>query len=143
LELASTAERLEKVKLLRDHFESKLLALLTDISINGRSAERLPNTSNIYFDGVDGGSLVIALDLKGFAISSGSACSSGSIEPSHVLMAMGKSHKKARQCVRFSMGYTNTLRQVDELAETVAAAVRQFRARRHNSSQRSVPGVPA
>ena len=143
LELASTSERLEKIKLLRDRFECKLFVELENISINGGGAERLPNTSNIYFDGVDGGSLVIALDLKGFAISSGSACSSGSIEPSHVLMAMGKSHKKARQCVRFSMGYTNTLRQVDELADAVAATVRQFRARRHSSSQRSVPGVPA
>lgn len=143
LELASKAERLRQIKLLRDYFESKLLTLLDDISINGSNAERIPNTSNIYFDGVDGGSLVIALDLKGFAVSSGSACSSGSVEPSHVLIAMGKSHKKARQCVRFSMGYTNTLRQVDELADAVAAAVGQFRARRHNSSQRSVSGVPA
>lgn len=144
LELASAAERLEKLKDLRDYFESKLLATLDEISVNAGDAERLPNTSNIYFDGVDGGSLVIALDLKGFAVSSGSACSSGSIEPSHVLMAMGKSHKKARQCVRFSMGYTNTLQQIDELVDAVAATVRQFRARRHSSSpQRSISGVVA
>lgn len=144
LELASTAERLEKLKVLRDYFESKLLTILGDISINASLAERLPNTSNVYFDGVDGGSMVIALDLKGFAISSGSACSSGSIEPSHVLMAMGKSHKKARQCIRFSMGYSNTLHQIDELVDVVASTVHQFRTRRHGSSaQRSVSGVPA
>ena len=144
LELASTAERLEKLKALRDHFEATLLAALDDISINASGADRLPNTSNVYFDGVDGGSLVIALDLKGFAVSSGSACSSGSIEPSHVLMAMGKSHKKARQCVRFSMGYGNTLQQVDELVRAMTATVRQFRARRHSSTaQRSVSGVLA
>jgi cysteine desulfurase len=117
---------------------------LDAITVNASGAERLPNTSNIYFDGVDGGSLVIALDLKGFAVSSGSACSSGSIEPSHVLIAMGKSHKKARQCVRFSMGYENTLQQIDELINAVASTVRQFRAKRHSSSaQRSISGVPA
>jgi cysteine desulfurase len=144
LELASTAERLEKLKRLRDHFERKLLNELGDISIVASGAERLPNTSNVYFDGVDGGSLVIALDLKGFAISSGSACSSGSIEPSHVLIAMGKSPKKARQCVRFSMGYGNTVQQVDELVDALVSTVRQFRARRQSSSaQRSISGVPA
>jgi cysteine desulfurase len=145
LELASTAERLETLKVLRDHFEAKLLSTLGNISINSERAERLPNTSNVYFDGIDGGSLVISLDLKGFAVSSGSACSSGSIEPSHVLIAMGKSARRARQCVRFSMGYRNTLNEIDKLVDAVAATVHQFRARRQSSSsaQRSVSGVPA
>jgi cysteine desulfurase len=77
---------------------------------------------------VDGEALVIALHLKGFAVSSVAACSSGSVEPSHVLLAMGRPKQEARQCVRFSLGRYNTEEQVDALVEAVVASLAQLRA---------------
>lgn len=112
---------------LRDQFENTISSALGDIQMNSADAERLPNTSSVWFEGVEGESVVIALDLKGFAVSSGSACSSGSIEPSHVLLAMGHSQKQARQSVRFSFGRGNTEESVDALAAAVIACVRQLR----------------
>ena len=82
---------------------------------------RTPNTTNIYFDGLEGEALVISLDLKGFAVSSGSACSSGAVEPSHVLLAMGLSPERARASLRFSLGHSNNEEQVDALIEAVAS----------------------
>ena len=72
--------------------------------MNGGTTARTPNTTNIYFDGLEGEALVISLDLKGFAVSSGSACSSGAVEPSHVLLAMDLSPERARASLRFSLG---------------------------------------
>jgi len=111
---------------LRDRFEQRVLDGTRGVQINGAPAFRVPNTSNLYFPDIDGEALVIALDLKGFAVSSGAACSSGSVEPSHVLLAMGRPRQEARQCVRFSLGRYNTEEQVDALADAVAASVRQL-----------------
>jgi cysteine desulfurase len=109
--------------LLRDRFEEKLLGALPDIKVNGGGEVRLPNTSSVLFPGVSAEALMIALDLQGMAVSTGAACSSGSVEPSHVLLAMGLSRKDARSSVRFSFGRYNTLDEVDALAEaTIAAA---------------------
>jgi cysteine desulfurase len=127
---------------LRDRFERTICSTLDDIHVNGGEADRLPNTSNVYFGGVEGEALVIALDLKGFAVSSGSACSSGSVEPSHVLMAMGYSKDEARRCVRFSFGRGNTEESADALASAVIDCVRQLRAA-HIRKQRSHIYVPA
>jgi cysteine desulfurase len=88
---------------------------------------RLPNTSNIRFDGIEGEAMVIALDLRGYAVSSGSACSSGAVEPSHVLLAMGLSAEDARSSVRFSLGPANTREQVDGLIEAVVESVSHLR----------------
>ena len=85
--------------------------------VNGSRAQRTPNTTNIQFDGVDGEAMVIALDLRGFAVSTGSACSSGAVEPSHVLTAIGLSADSARSSIRFSLGASNTQEQVDELVD--------------------------
>lgn len=115
---------------LRDRFECMLRSALQDIRVNGIEAARLPNTSNVYFGGIEGEALVIALDLKGFAVSSGSACSSGSVEPSHVLMAMGYLKDEARRSVRFSFGRGNTEESTDALASAVIDCVRQLRAAR-------------
>jgi cysteine desulfurase len=134
--------RVQQLQPLRDLFESKLLMSLGNIEINGAAAERLPNTSNLYFRGVDGQALVIALDLKGFSVSSGSACSSGSVEPSHVLMAMGRSPKDARSCLRFSFGSGNTLDEVHALADAVTSSVHQLRAS-HGVRAREGDYVPA
>ena len=112
---------------LREQFEAGLLRKLPEARINGASAERLPNTSNVLFPGVSGESLVIALDMAGIAVSSGSACSSGSTEPSHVLLAIGLSPEEARSSVRFSFGRYNTVDEIETLVDAVASAVRQLR----------------
>jgi cysteine desulfurase len=81
----------------------------------------------VYFDAVDGEAMVIALDLRGFAVSTGSACSSGAVTPSHVLTAIGLSADRARSSLRFSVGRENTIEQVDALADAVEASVAHLR----------------
>ena len=88
---------------------------------------RLPNTTNICFEGIEGEAIVIALDLRGYAVSSGSACSSGAVEPSHVLLAMGLTPEEARSSVRFSLGPENNEKEVDGLIEAVEASVAHLR----------------
>ncbi|MGI8741962.1 MAG: cysteine desulfurase family protein [Bryobacteraceae bacterium] len=112
---------------LRDRLERGILDGVPDSGVNAGRAPRLPNTSNIYFDGIEGEALVISLDLKGFAVSSGSACSSGAVEPSHVLLAMGLPPERARASLRFSLGAANTEEQVDALIEAVADSTAQLR----------------
>jgi cysteine desulfurase len=119
--------RAEEIRALRDRFEEQLLAALDDIEINAADAERLPNTSNVLFRGVSGEMMLIALDTAGFAVSTGSACSSGSIEPSHVLLAMGRTREEARSSLRFSFGRGNTTEEVDRLVEAVVSAARRLR----------------
>ncbi len=116
-----------ELALLRDRFERQILSSLDDVSVNGSAEDRLPNTSNLLFRGLSGEMLLIALDTAGFAVSTGSACSSGSIEPSHVLLAMGLSVDEARASVRFSFGRTNTIEEVDLLVDAVLAAMRRLR----------------
>ncbi len=105
---------------LRDRLESMILDRIPGTGVNGGGAPRLANTTNIYFDGVNAEALLIALDLKGFAVSTGSACSSGAVEPSHVLTALGLSRDRARASLRFSLGRANTVEQVEALVEAVA-----------------------
>ena len=113
---------------LRDRLEHGILERIPNVSVNGRGAPRVPNTSNICFRGVDGEALLIALDLAGFAVSSGSACSSGASEPSHVLTAIGLDRQDARASLRFSLGRLNTEDQIEALIEAVAEAVARLRA---------------
>lgn len=113
---------------LRDHLERGILERVPDSGVNCARAPRLPNTSNIFFDGIEGEAMVISLDLKGFAVSSGSACSSGAVEPSHVLLAMGLPRERARSSLRFSLGRSNTGEQVDALIEAVAESAAHLRA---------------
>jgi cysteine desulfurase len=94
---------------LRDRLEAGILARVSGTSVNG--SNRVHNTTNIRFDGIEGEAIVIALDLRGYAVSSGSACSSGAVEPSHVLLAMGLKPEEARSSVRFSLGPENTVEQ--------------------------------
>jgi cysteine desulfurase len=112
---------------LRDRLERSILDHIPDTGINSSRAPRTPNTTNIYFDGVDGEAMVIALDLRGFAVSTGSACSSGAVTPSHVLTAIGLSAERARSSLRFSLGQSNTLEQIDALVEAVEASVVHLR----------------
>jgi cysteine desulfurase len=104
-----------------------VLGRLDSAGVNGSRWSRTPNTSNLYFDGVDGEALSIALDLRGFAVSTGSACSSGAVEPSHVLLALGLPAARARASIRFSLGRSNTAEQVDGLIDAVCASVQHLR----------------
>src|SRR6202158_4412231 len=113
----------QKMAAARDYLERELLEIEAT-GLNGEGAPRVPNTTNVYFDGIDGEALVIALDLKGLAVSTGAACSSGAIEPSHVLTAMGLRPDRAKASIRFSLGKQNTPEDVDValglIPETVA-----------------------
>ena len=112
---------------LRDHLEHGLLDRIPDSYVNGAGAPRTPNTTNMRFDGIDSDALLIALDLKGFAVSSGSACSSGATEPSHVLTAIGLTRDQARSSLRFSLGRSNSKEDVDALIGAVAECVAHLR----------------
>ena len=104
---------LEQMSRMRDRLEQTILSQVESTSVNGQGAPRVPNTSSIFFECIEGEALVIALDLKGVAVSTGAACSSGAIEPSHVLTAMGMSPERARGSLRFSLGKQNTPEDVD------------------------------
>jgi cysteine desulfurase len=112
---------------LRDFFEAEMLAAAPGIKINGTANSRLPNTSNLLFLGISAEALAIALDIKGIAVSTGSACSSGSTEASHVLLAMGRTRDEARSSVRFSFGRYNTRDEVSRLVGEVVACLHQLR----------------
>jgi cysteine desulfurase len=122
--LALEAERLAT---LRDRLENAVLDRIRGTGINGSRWGRTPNTSNIYFDGIDGEALVISLDLRGFAVSTGAACSSGALAPSHVLTAIGLSSDRARASMRFSLGNSNTAEQVDALVEALTVSMAHLR----------------
>jgi cysteine desulfurase len=111
----------------RDYIERTILDRVPDSYVNGEGAPRTPNTTNIRFDGIDGEPLLIALDLKGFAISSGSACSSGASEPSHVLMAIGLTKAQAKSSIRISVGRLNDRAQADALVDAIVECVAHLR----------------
>jgi cysteine desulfurase len=111
---------------LRDQLERTLLAI-SGTAVNGGTAPRVPNTTNITFEGVEAESLLIALDLEGIAVSTGSACSSGTLEPSHVLRAMGASATRARQAVRFSLGPGTTADEIALVSGRMPALVSRLR----------------
>src|SRR5436190_1246120 len=112
---------------LRDRLERSILEKVESAGVNGDRAPRVPNTTNIYFDYIEGEALIIALDLKGLAVSTGAACSSGAIEPSHVLTAMGSRPDRARASIRFSLGKQNTAEDVDFAIQLVPASVERLR----------------
>jgi len=112
---------------LRDQLEHAVLDRIADTHVNGAGAPRTPNTTNIRFDGIDSDALLIALDLRGFAVSSGAACSSGATEPSHVLLATGLTKLQARSSIRFSVGRGNDAQQVDALVGALEESVAHLR----------------
>jgi cysteine desulfurase len=117
----------KKLSALRDRLQQGILAQVEDASVNGAGAPRVPNTSNISFAHIEGESMVIALDLKGLAVSTGAACSSGAIEPSHVLTAMGLRSDRARSSIRFSLGKQNTAEDIDLALALVPETVARLR----------------
>jgi cysteine desulfurase len=123
---------IERLAALRDRLEAGILSLqgtgLNGAGVDGRPVPRAANTSNIWFDHLEGEALVIALDLKGIAVSGGSACHSGATEPSHVLMAMGLDKNRARASLRFSLLKTATGADVDHVLRVMPDVVAQLRA---------------
>jgi cysteine desulfurase len=122
--LAGDARRLSD---LRDELESGLLSRVPHSRVNGGGAPRTPNTTNLVFPGVEGEALLIALDLKGLACSTGAACSSGAVEPSHVLTAIGLPPEEARASLRFSLGRHTTAADIEFALNIVPTAVAQLR----------------
>jgi cysteine desulfurase len=117
---------MDRVAAMRDRLEQEIMARVEDCGVNGAGA-RVPNTTNLQFDYLEGEALVIALDLKGLAVSGGSACMSGATEPSHVLTAMGLVTNRARASLRFSLTKLNTDTDIDAALEIVPAAVSRLR----------------
>ncbi|MCS6875067.1 MAG: cysteine desulfurase NifS [Pyrinomonadaceae bacterium] len=115
------------LKNLRDRFEHEVAEKIENIVFNGNREKRLPHISNISFRYVEGEGLLINLDMQGIAVSTGSACSSGSLEPSPVIRALGRDDELARSAIRFSFGKFNTEADVDYLLEVLPKAVRQMR----------------
>jgi cysteine desulfurase len=112
---------------LRDRLEQCILARVADTHVNAHGSLRAPNVTNIRFDGIDSEALLIALDLRGFAVSAGSACSSGKQDPSPVLLAIGLTREQAKSSIRFSLGRSNDTAQVDALIGAVAESVAHLR----------------
>jgi cysteine desulfurase len=121
------AERAAHTRELRDYLGEELFKRLPQISRNGDPDRRLPNIANLNFDRVEGEGLQISLDLKGVAVSTGSACSSGSTEPSHVLTAIGLARDSGFGSLRFSIGKDNTKEEIDYVLETLPAVVEKLR----------------
>ena len=117
----------KKMSALRDRLQQGILGQVEEAAVNGEGAPRVPNTSNIYFDHIEGEAMVISLDLKGLAVSTGAACSSGAIEPSHVLTAMGLRADRARASIRFSLGKQNSDEDIDFALALVPEAVARLR----------------
>jgi cysteine desulfurase len=116
-----------RLQQMRDRVQQTILQNVEATGVNGDGAPRVPNTTNIYFDFIEGEALVIALDLKGLAVSSGAACSSGAVEPSHVLTAMGLRSDRARASIRFSLGKQNTSDDVEFALGLVLESVAKLR----------------
>ena len=116
----------ERIKILRDHFEESLLSM-GGVRRNGAEEPRLPNTSNLTFEGIEAESALLLFDKEGLCCSAGSACSSGSINPSHVLTAMGVTRDEARASLRFSLGRTTTGADIDRALEIIPLVIAKLR----------------
>ncbi|MGN0806033.1 MAG: cysteine desulfurase family protein [Candidatus Coproplasma sp.] len=117
----------KKIAALRDRFLTLVKDNIGGVQLNGDLQNRLPSNANISFDGCDGEQILFALDLQGIAVSTGSACSSGAVTPSHVLLSMGLGEKRAKSAVRFTFGKYNTEKEVDKTVEILRQAVKKIR----------------
>ncbi len=124
---AKMAAEGRRLAALRDRLEAGILGAVPGTAINGATTPRVPNTTNISFDRVEAESLLIALDLEGIAVSTGSACSSGTLEPSHVLKAMGFNAHRTQNSIRFSLGAANTEEEIDRVIAVLPRIVEKLR----------------
>jgi len=127
IKLASPGTEAARLTALRNRLEDDILRLVPGTAVNGARGDRVPNTTNISFDRVEAESLLIALDLEGIAVSTGSACSSGTLEPSHVLRAMGFNAHRTQNSLRFSLGLFSTEAEVDRVVATLPRLVEKLR----------------
>lgn len=127
LAIADREKNFEYVSSLRDRFIDRVLAEVPFVKLNGPRENRLPANADFSFKFIEGESILFSLDLAGIAVSSGSACSSGSLEPSHVLLALGLPEELAHGSIRFSFGKHNTVEEVDYAVETIKSAVQRLR----------------
>ncbi|CAN5507007.1 cysteine desulfurase NifS [soil metagenome] len=124
---STIAEENSRVRALRDRFEKTLQAELDQVEINGDPSARLPNTSNLAFRGVDAQAILLKLDQEGVCCSLGSSCTTGAVQPSHVLRAMHMTNERARSSLRFSFGRYNTEAELDQVLEIIPRVVRRLR----------------
>ena len=124
---AKMDEEAVRIAMLRDRLEAGILANVSGTAVNGAPSPRVPNTTNISFERIEAESLLIALDLAGVAVSTGSACSSGTLEPSHVLKAMGFPAHRTQNSIRFSLGAANTEADVERVIAVLPAIVEKLR----------------
>jgi cysteine desulfurase len=127
LAAAKMAGEAPRVGALRDRLEAGILRAVPGTAVNGAPGSRVPNTTNLSFDHVEAESLLIALDLEGVAVSTGSACSSGTLEPSHVLKAMGLPAHRTQNSLRFSLGMFSNQEEVDRVIEILPRLVEKLR----------------
>jgi cysteine desulfurase len=121
-------EKVQRITKLRDKLIQTVLSTMDHVQLNGHREKRLPGNANFSFEFVEGESLLLNLDLKGIAASSGSACTSGSLDPSHVLLAMGLSHETAHGSLRLTLGRRNTEQEVDYFLEVIPQIIARLRA---------------
>lgn len=143
LAMSSIEDENTRIRALRDRLEQSILATIPDTSRNGGRDNRLPNTSNIAFNGCEAEAILLLLDREGICVSSGSACTTGSLTPSHVLTAMGLSSARAKASIRFSLGIYNTAEEVDHLLERLPGVIATARGTVTPPITRSSSGAPA
>lgn len=127
-EVANISDKIRHMTKLRDLFEKTVQEKISGVSVTAKNSPRVCNTSSLVIDGVDGDTLLMSLDLKGFSVSTGAACSSGSPEPSPVLLSMGLTRAEAQSSLRVSMGWTNTEEEVLYFIETLSEVTAKLRA---------------
>jgi cysteine desulfurase len=137
--VAEVLEETVRLSALRDRLQEGIVAAIEGVKVNGAGAPRVPGTVNVCIEGVEGESLLLMLDAKGIAASSGSACTSGSLEPSHVLMAMGVQPELAHGSLRLSLGRSTSQEDVDAVLECLPAVVERLR----SIAPHPVPAAPA
>jgi len=124
------AERAARIGALRDRLEAAVVGHIEEVRVNGAGAPRLPNNLNVSFSGIDSEALLMGLDLEGVAVSAGSACTSGALEPSHVIAALGAAPRWRQGVIRFSLGDTTTAAEIDRVAEILTRLVPRLRGNR-------------
>ncbi len=122
-----TPEENEQIKVMRDHLIDRVSAEVPDTTLNGHRSKRTPQNANITFHFVEGESITLHLDMRGFAVSTGSACFSRSLEASHVILGIGGDHERAHGSIRFTFGRYNTMEEVDAVVDTIAEVVGELR----------------
>ena len=133
--LAKVEAKAAQISKLRDYLEERILNEIPDVSVTASETQRLPNTSSLIINDADGETLLMSLDIEGYAVSTGAACSSGNPEPSPVLLAMGLTRAQAQNSLRISLGWDSTLLEVDAFIEVLKKVVQRLRSLREGKDE--------